>query len=44
MLVVSELLAVKVTKALSVDARSYRTTSWESYNSRICGCSYLANY
>ena len=39
MLLVSELLAVKVTIAGSVDVRSYRITSWEGYNSRICGCS-----
>ena len=39
MLVVNELLAVKVTIAGSVDVRSYRITSWEDYNSRICGCS-----
>ena len=37
MLVVKELLAVKVTIAGSLDARSYRITSWEGqYNSRIC--------
>ena len=39
MLVVSELLAVKVKIAGSVDARSYRITSCEGYNSRIWGCS-----
>ena len=39
MLVVNELLALKVKIAGSVDARSYRITSWEGYNSRICGCS-----
>ena len=39
MLVVNELLDGKVTIAGSVDARCYRITSWEDYNSRICGCS-----
>ena len=39
MFVVIELLAGKVTIAGSVDARSYRITSWEGDNSRICGCS-----
>ena len=39
MLVVNELLAGKVTLVGSVDARSYRITSWEGYISRICGCS-----
>ena len=39
MLVVGELLSVKVTIAGSVDVRSYRITSCEGYNSRICGCS-----
>ena len=44
MLVVNELLAVEVTIAGSVDARSQRITSWEGYNSRFCGCSQLTNY
>ena len=39
MLVVSELLAVKVTIAGSLDARSWRITICEGYNSKICGCS-----
>ena len=39
MFVVSDLLAVKVTIAGSVDARSKRITFCEGYNSRICGCS-----
>ena len=39
MLVVNELLVVKVTIAGSVDVCSYRFTSCEGYNSRICGCS-----
>ena len=39
MFVVIELLAVKVTIAGSVDGLSYRITSWEGYNSRICGWS-----
>jgi hypothetical protein len=39
MLVVSELLAVKVIIAESVDARSYRITNCEGYNRGICGCS-----
>ena len=39
MLVVNELLAVKVTIAGYVDARSQRITCCEGYNSRICGCS-----
>ena len=38
MLVVNELLAVKVTIAGSVDARSKRITSCGGYNSRVCGC------
>jgi hypothetical protein len=40
MLVVNELLAVKVTIAGYVDARSKRITSCEGYNSRISVCSY----
>ena len=39
MLAVNELLAVKVTIAGYVDARSLRITSCEGYNSRIYGCS-----